>query len=94
VLNLSRYASLLSVVFFVWLAVGCGGGAGGTGPVQPPPQPQNIPVLTGIAPSSAAVGTLTLNLVVYGSNFENGATVLWNGNIRRFDGEPGEGVCE
>ena len=78
VLNLSRYPSLLLVIFMACLAVGCGGGAGSSGSVQPPPTPQDIPVLNSIAPSSAPVGTSTLNLVLYGSNFENGATVQWN----------------
>ena len=79
VLSLSRYAWLLLVIFMVCFAGGCGGGANG-GSFQPPPQPQDIPVVTSIAPSSAAIGAPTLNLGVYGSNFENGATVLWNGN--------------
>jgi hypothetical protein len=80
VLNLSRNASLLLAIFLVCLAVGCGGGAGSGGTAQPPPQPQDIPALTTIAPSSAPVGASTLDLVLYGSNFENGATVQWNGS--------------
>jgi trimeric autotransporter adhesin len=78
-LNLPQRASLLLVIFIVCLATGCGGGASSGGSVQPNPQPQNLPVLTTIAPSTAPVGASSLNLLVYGSNFQNGATVQWNG---------------
>src|SRR6266851_1976618 len=77
-LNLSRCRSQLLVVIMVCWAVGCGGGVSNGGSVQPPPQAQDIPILDSTAPSSAAVGSSTLNLVLYGSNFENGATVQWN----------------
>ena len=62
--------------FLFSLLAGCGGssGAGGVGGAPP----QEIPALSAIAPSDATAGTSSLNLVVYGSNFENGATVQWN----------------
>jgi hypothetical protein len=53
---------------------GCGGG-GGT--------PQNIPLLTAIAPSNAVAGAAAITLALYGSNFVNvggfAPTVQWNG---------------
>lgn len=61
---------------FAFLSGGCGGGSTS---VSPPPPPQNIPTLTSIAPSAAVVGSPTINLVVFGANFENGAAVEWNG---------------
>jgi hypothetical protein len=57
--------------------VGCGGGAGpsnGGGGT-----PQSIPKLTAIAPSSVAAGASAITLALYGSSFDNQATVLWNG---------------
>ena len=50
-----------------------GGGGGGT--------PQNLPILTAIAPSNAVVGAAAINLSLFGSNFQNGATVNWNGTM-------------
>ncbi len=50
---------------------GGGGGGGGT--------PQEIPTLGAIAPSTAIAGATDVSLVLYGSNFENGATAEWNG---------------
>jgi hypothetical protein len=63
------------------LSVGCGGGGGSTsggggGGTPPPP---DVPALASIAPSGAAVGAQAVNLVLYGSNFENGAYAEWNG---------------
>jgi hypothetical protein len=78
--HLSQRVSLLLVIFIVCLAAGCGGGASSGGSVQPNPQPEDLPVLTTIAPSTAPVGASSLNLLVYGSNFQNGATVQWNGS--------------
>jgi len=75
-LSLSRYTSLPLVIVTACLAVGCGGGGG---IIQPPPQPQDIPVLSAIAPSSAPIGASAIDLTVFGSNFRNGATVQWNG---------------
>jgi len=75
---MTSHAFMLACVLLAFSLVGCGGGAGG-GSVSPPPLPQDIPTLTAIAPSSAPAGGLTLNLVLFGSNFENGATVQWNG---------------
>ena len=61
------------------LLAGCGGGAGtsgGGGGVTP----LNVPTLTAIAPSGAAAGAASITLSLYGSNFENDATVQWNGS--------------
>ena len=58
---------------------GSGGGGGGT--------PQNIPVLTAIAPSGAVAGATAVTLALYGSNFEGppySATVQWNGTALPF----------
>jgi hypothetical protein len=55
---------------------GCGGGSNGGGGGGTPP---DIPSLTAIAPSTAAAGASAVNLVLYGSNFGNPATVQWNG---------------
>ncbi len=78
---MTRHAFLLIAVLLASLLAGCGGGAGvggsgggGSG------APQNIPTLTSIAPSSAAAGISSVNLVLFGSNFENGAAVQWNGS--------------
>ena len=54
-----------------------GGGTGGGGGTS-----QNIPTLTAIAPSSVTAGISAVSLTVYGSNFENSASVLWNGTVR------------
>lgn len=69
------------VIILLVLLAACGGGAGtsgggGGGGGTPPP---SIPTLTAIAPSSATAGTSAVNLVLFGSNFEDGATVQWNG---------------
>ena len=75
---MTRHASMLACVLLAASLVGCGGGTGG-GSVSPLPVPQDIPTLTAIAPSSAPAGGSALNLVLFGSNFENGAAVQWNG---------------
>jgi hypothetical protein len=71
------------VLFFAAAAVlafdGCGGGGssgsgGGGGGSQ-----SNAPTLTSIAPSSAAVGTPALSIVAYGSAFQDGVAIQWNG---------------
>lgn len=41
-----------------------------------------VPAVTSIQPSAALVGTAAFNMAVYGSNFVNGAVVLWNGSPR------------
>ena len=75
-----RFECLTVLLAFgvICLTAGCGGGTSG-GSAQPPP-PQDIPVLNSLAPSSAPIGASSLNLVLYGSNFKNGATVQWNGS--------------
>jgi hypothetical protein len=71
---------IVASVFLVSLIVGCGGsggsGSGGTGGGG---TPQDIPILSAITPSVTTAGTSQLSVVLYGSNFENGATVNWNG---------------
>lgn len=74
---MARHA-LISLSLFLaslFLLVGCGGGAG-TSSSEPPP---DAPTLTAIAPSSTTAGASAITLSVYGSNFENGAAVQWNG---------------
>ena len=75
---MARHALMLPGVLVALFLVGCGGGAGtsGGGGIE---TPQVIPALTAIAPSSTTAGTLAVSLVLFGSNFENGATVQWNG---------------
>lgn len=77
-MKIMRRNELLCVFAFLgFMLAGCGGGSsGGTGGGG---TPQVIPVLAAIAPSNATAGTSQLSLVIYGSNFENGATVEWNG---------------
>ena len=75
---MTRHASMLACVLLAASLVGCGGGTGGAS-VSPLPVPQDIPTLTAIAPSSAPAVGSALNLVLFGSNFENGAAVQWNG---------------
>jgi hypothetical protein len=50
-----------------------GGGGGGGGASA------NVPTLIGIAPASAEAGSATTTIIVYGSNFEDGSSILWNG---------------
>src|SRR5262249_41446808 len=45
-------------------------------------QPNPIPMLIGLAPSSAAAGSGSFTLTVVGSNFVNGASVRFNGISR------------
>ncbi|HKW61737.1 MAG TPA: IPT/TIG domain-containing protein [Candidatus Acidoferrum sp.] len=74
---MTRNSLVLPSLVFAFLLVGCGGGTSVSPP--PPPPPQNFPVLNAIAPSTATAGSSAINLVLYGSSFENGATVEWNG---------------
>ncbi len=71
---------LLSVASFLMVCAGCGGGGGnnggGGGGGTPPAQ---VPTLNSIAPSSANAGSPSVTLTLYGSNFEQGAIVEWNG---------------
>ena len=69
-----RYSSF--VIFICLLLSGCGGG-GGTGSGGAPPP--NVPLLSAIAPSTTVAGVSSIVLSLYGSNFENGAAVEWNG---------------
>ena len=41
-----------------------------------------VPVLTSLSPTSATAGGAGLTLTINGSNFVNGASVLWNGSSR------------
>lgn len=69
----------LSLASLLVLCAGCGGGStssgGGGGGTPPPP----VPALNSIAPSSANAGSAQLTLTLYGSNFDQGATVQWSG---------------
>jgi hypothetical protein len=74
-------ASLLGISL-LFSVVGCGGsnnngssgssGGGGSNAL--------VPSLTSIAPSAAVVGTGSMQLVVYGSNFDSSAQIQWNGS--------------
>ena len=68
---------MLPGVLLASLLAGCGGGAGTGGGGGG--APQDVPTLTAIAPSSTTAGASSVSLVLFGSNFENGATVQWNG---------------
>jgi hypothetical protein len=70
-----RPASVGIVILVTFLLAACRGGSGGS---QPPPE-QDTPTLSAISPSNAVVGSSAVNLALYGSNFENGANVSWNG---------------
>lgn len=72
---------ILASVFLASWFVGCGGGSAGSGSgsISGGGTPQDIPSLSAIAPSATTAGTSQLSLVVSGSNFENSATVQWNG---------------
>lgn len=71
-----RRASLFVGVLLFLLATGCGGGSGANQAGQPP---QEIPILSSIAPSAAAAGASSVTLSAFGSNFESGSTIQWNG---------------
>lgn len=75
----SLAASGLAVT--VLLAASCGGGMSGAteGNSSPPPPPPDIPSLSTIAPTGAIAGSMAVGLTLLGSNFESGASVLWNG---------------
>lgn len=53
-----------------------GGGTGGNGSGGTTSDP---PLLVGMAPSVAPVGASATTIIVYGSNFKDGAAVQWNG---------------
>ena len=74
---MTRHSFMPPGVLLASLLAGCGGGAGTGGGGGG--APQDIPTLAAIAPSSTTVGTSSVSLVLFGSNFENGATVQWNG---------------
>ena len=70
-----------ALVIFCLLLAGCGGGGAvgasvGSGGVS---IPATVPTLTGIAPSTALVGSSAITIVASGSNFTDGATIQWNG---------------
>ena len=48
--------------------------------IPPPASPASPPNLLSLSPSSAPVGTASMNLIVSGSGFVNGNVVLWNGS--------------
>jgi hypothetical protein len=75
-----RPTSASIVILLSCLLAACGGGGGNSGSSQPSPE-QVTPTLSAISPSSAVVGSSAVNLELYGSNFENGATVSWNGAL-------------
>jgi hypothetical protein len=65
-----------SLVIFISLVLsGCGGG-GTDGGGAPPP---NVPLLSGLAPTTTVAGAQSIILSLYGSNFASGASVEWNG---------------
>src|ERR1700686_1089368 len=77
-----RTAIVIPVVLLTFVLAGCGSGnstasngEGGSGGQTPP----GIPTLSANAPSSAVAGGSALTLTLFGSNFENGASVKWNG---------------
>lgn len=74
---MTRQISVFSCVLLTSLLAACGGGAGTSGGGGG--TPQDTPALSALAPSSTTAGASAVSLVLYGSNFENGATVQWNG---------------
>jgi hypothetical protein len=63
------------------MCAGCGGGSSnneGTGGGGGTPAPQNVPTISSIAPSSVNAGSPPITITLYGTNFEQGATVKWN----------------
>ena len=65
----------------ILISIGCGGGSGsGTSVTLSGGDGQSdVPTLNSIAPSSATVGASSLTIVAYGSNFQYGAQIEWNG---------------
>jgi trimeric autotransporter adhesin len=78
-MTMIRYGLVLTVIVLTSVIAACGGGAGTSGGGGGGGTPQDIPTLSAIAPSSTTAGASAVSLVLYGSNFENGATALWNG---------------
>ena len=77
---MTRHALTLTLVLLTSLLAACGGGGtSGNGSGGGGGTPQDTPTLAAIAPSSTTAGASAVSLVLYGSNFENSATVLWNG---------------
>lgn len=69
-------SAVTAVSLLVALAViGCGGSGSG----QDSKTPVTPPTLLSIEPSGVVAGSSSVNLIAYGSNFEQGATVQWNG---------------
>src|ERR1700683_2562380 len=82
ILTMTRQVSVLSCVLLTTLLAACGSGSGtGGGGTGGGGTPQNIPTLSAIAPSSATTGAPAVSLVLYGSNFENAATVQWHATV-------------
>ncbi|HXB53877.1 MAG TPA: hypothetical protein VN461_03775 [Vicinamibacteria bacterium] len=50
--------------------------------LPPSSTPNPAPVATALLPSNASVGGPNLGMIVQGSNFALGSTVLWNGRVR------------
>jgi hypothetical protein len=69
-----------SIALFLTLLLAACGGGNSEGGGEPPPPPQDTPTLSSISPTSAVVESSAVNLALFGSNFENGATVDWNGS--------------
>ena len=57
-------------------ACGCGSN---NSPSNNPPPTNPVPAITSVTPSSASAGAATINVVLTGAGFVNGATILWNG---------------
>ena len=74
-----RFRCAAFASLFVFLTVGCGGGAA---PGTPAPQPvQNaVPAITGVTPSIVLAGSTDVSLAVTGSGFVAASTVEFNGS--------------
>ncbi len=70
---------VLAIVGFVWSYVACGAGTGG---LQQTAEPNPLPSLVSLAPSSATAGGSDFTLAVTGSGFMASSVVRWNGSSR------------
>lgn len=77
--SVRNHLLFISAALFATGFLGCGGGSG-TGTSGGSGTPANpVPSISSILPTSVAVGSSAITLYVYGSNFNSGTVVLWNG---------------
>ena len=81
-MTIKRHTFTVTAILLTCLLSACGGGGtsgSGSGSGSGGGTSQDTPTVSALAPSSTTAGAPAVSLVLYGSNFENDATVQWNG---------------